>query len=716
MTEFKQFRRRTLLKGMGAAIGASLLPMGLDAAAADRSQTSIRPYAECLTRMEHRLNDPPTKEYIDATLQVIKQAGIQAWWFSAVDYTGVPLFPSHVYPKSHPQANLETFRYLIERAHEAGVTMMSWYPMNSSAAITDVHPNWRMRFLEFPGTPNPEAAKNSACFNSPYREALYGFSKEIVGRLGFDGIWFDGSTFSNHATSPMFQPACCCDFCRDRFRRDTGLEISTRVDFKSRTFRRFLQWRYNVLMEVWQGVVEAAREANPQATVAFNNYRRRNSGLRMTWNTGIPLRRLDLDAVMSCELDGFYGQADIQMKICRAMGGRKGLETWLAAADYAIWVPDVEPLNQVQSALACLSAGGMLAVGVGQEKASYTTELFRNLHSTLQPRMPYLDGEPVPYAATLISQQSMDYNGQNNPADFWDGAHGVNELMQHAHCLSEVVFDDHVERGDIKQFPVLITGNASCMSQAQAGQLEEYARGGGVLIANYQTGVLNELGYPHSRPVLDDLLGIRSREEGPERGSYEVLDPALKVNESGFLSVFAPRTKATPVEGVEVFLRTHKWGVDRTLATWPGAWIRNVGKGKVVYFDSDLFPMYLRQPTRSMREFFAGLFTRLAPPPVTLSAPFFVTMNVRQPKPDEWLIHLHNYPGPGYRYPNPPQSRQLGPPGEVVPVGPITVEVQKLEVQSARSGMSGKEFEVQGGNRIVVPSLELHDVIILKLG
>jgi hypothetical protein len=116
-----------------------------------------------------------------------------------------------------------------------------------------------------------------------------------------------------------------------------------------------------------------------------------------------------------------------------------------------------------------------------------------------------------------------------------------------------------------------------------------------------------------------------------------------------------------------------------------------------------------------MREFFARLLLRLALPPVTLAAPFFVTMNVRQQKEGQWLIHLHNFPGPGYRYPNPPQSRQLGPPGEVVPVGPLTIEVHKSSVLSARSGLSGRESEVRDRRTITVPGLELHDVIIVRL-
>ena len=709
-----RFGRRALLKGMGASLGLNLVDAP-GVAWPPPQAGAVRPYEQCITRMEYRGADPPSKEYVDETIRGLKEAGIQGWWFSAVNYTGVPLFPSRAYPKSHPRANREIFQYLIDQAHRAGITVMSWYPMCASTAVTDVHPDWRVRFLDFPGKRNPETEGSNPCYNSPYRPALYGLCKEIVGDLGFDGIWFDGSTFSNHSTQPMFQPACCCDYCRKRFLQDTGLEIPTKVDFESRTFRRFLPWRYGVLMEVWQGVVEAAREGNPRATIAFNNYRRRNSGVRLTWNTAIPLRRMDLDAVMSCELDGFSGQADIQMKICRAMGGRKGLETWLAAADYEVWLPDVEPLNHVQASLGCLSAGGMLSVGVGQRNTADIKGMFRKLHSTLEPRMPYLGGKPILYAATLVSQQSMDYDGQNDPDNSWDAAHGANELMQHAHLLSEVVFDDHVERGDINELPVLILGNASCLSLAQAKQLTQYVNAGGVLMATHQAGEKDELGYPHPQPVLDELLGIRSRTAGPVRGSYEVLDPDLKVNESGFISVFGPRTKATPTEDVRVFLQTHERDVDHTLATWPGAWVRTAGKGKAVYFDADIFPIYLRQPTPTMREFFARLLGRLAPPPLTLSAPFFVTMNVRQQQEGEWQIHLHNFPGPGYRYPNPPQTRQLGLPGEVVPVGPLTIQVHKGSVLSARSGLSGRALDVRDRRSITVPRLELHEVVVVRL-
>ena len=46
-----------------------------------------------------------------------------------------------------------------------------------------------------------------------------------------------------------------------RFRRETGLEMPAKVDFDSPAFRTWVNWRYDVLMQVWRRVVEAVKEA-----------------------------------------------------------------------------------------------------------------------------------------------------------------------------------------------------------------------------------------------------------------------------------------------------------------------------------------------------------------------------------------------------------------------------------------------------------------------
>jgi hypothetical protein len=124
--------------------------------------------------------------------------------------------------------------------------------------VLDAHPDWQIQFMPCEGiTPHPESEVHHACYNSPYGELLPAFVAEIVRDVGFDGIWFDGSTFSNHHARPMFQPGCRCPFCQERFTRDTGLPLPERADYGDRVFRRWMRWRYDVLMDVYRRCVEA---------------------------------------------------------------------------------------------------------------------------------------------------------------------------------------------------------------------------------------------------------------------------------------------------------------------------------------------------------------------------------------------------------------------------------------------------------------------------
>ncbi|GAG17833.1 unnamed protein product, partial [marine sediment metagenome] len=262
-------------------------------------------------------------------------------------------------------------------------------------------------------------------------------------------LWFDGATWSYHGSVPMYFPGCKCGFCRERFRADTGHELPEGIDWESRTFREWVNWRYDVLMGVLRNIVDAVHEVNPDAAICYNNYRRRAGSGGNGWSTAIPMRRLDLDMVMSGELDGFPGQADVQMKINRAYRCKRGAESWWPLCDHwYLWVPDTQPLSAVQSVLGCISAGGVASTGVGVEtkKMAY---VLRAMQDAAAPRMPYLGGETVEYAAIVASQQTMDFLGRNEPKPVWDDIHGANELLRHAHLQSSVIFDGDLEAHDL---------------------------------------------------------------------------------------------------------------------------------------------------------------------------------------------------------------------------------------------------------------------------
>lgn len=678
----------------------------------------MRKYEECATRLENRGDAPPTREYVDSLVEGILESGIEACWHSGVDPGGRALFPSRVYPNCHPEANFEALHYLIEELHKIGRPVISWYPLNMAAGLAEVHPDWRMQFVDFDGKPNPEAALNYVCFNSPYGKLLPDLAKELVKEVGFDGIWFDGATFSNHNTFPMFQPGCKCDFCHNRLQRDTGLDLPEKVDYESRHFRIWVNWRYEVLMEVWKHIVEEVESVKPEAVVCFNNYRRR--GGVTAWNTAIPMRKIKLNAIMSSELGAFPFQADIQMKINQAYAFKKGVESWWPLSNYGdMWAPHPDKLTAVQAVLGCISAGGIASCGTG-ETAKQAAPVLKEMEKAAAPRLPYLGGETIKYAAIVASQQTMDFWAKGEPNKVWDEIHGANEILLHSHLQSSVIFEDDLEPENLSEYPLIILGNMVCISKKQVEKLKGYVEAGGTLFACHKVGELDELGYHYKKPILDKLLGIVSRSETNGLPVIEITDRKLKIlcEKYPFIPLQAShilvKSSSDVVELGKIYDRIRPTIGEET-KSYSGIWKRRVGKGNIIYLSPAIFVDYLQLPTPAMQQLFKALLISIVEPKVILDAPIVVTMNVREQEDKIWAVHLHNNPGSSYRYPNPPNAVSTGGVGEVVPIRNIIIKVNIGSIQSAKSALSGELLEVIDRDKVVISELKLQDIILLEL-
>jgi hypothetical protein len=677
----------------------------------------VKSYEQCASRLEQRGWHPPTREYTDGLVDAVREMGVEAVIHSAVSQAGVPLFPTRVFPHPHPKADFDSFRYLLDSLHAIGRPVLSWLPLNHSESVIRAHPDWRMIPIPGEGLPARPAADCDfyVCPCSPYGELLPAFAAEVVGAVGYDGVWFDGSTFALAGNS---LPGCVCRWCAGRFRVDTGRPLPVRVDWESDDFRAWVNWRYDILMGLWKRCLDAVLAVNPRATVAFNNYRRmRRNG---AWETGIPLKTLGWDALMSGELDLQVFHGDFQMKMHRACRCARGQDSWQALCDHwNIWVPDVELTPVRQAAAACAAAGGVMWMGTGVD-LRLTPQVGRMAQETAAPLMPFTGGEPVPYAAIWVGQATQDFYGKARGEETWNGWHGANELCLHAHVPSAVVFDDTVAAGDPNLFrhPVLLAGNTACVSAAQAAQVKRYVEEGGVLVACSDFGSLDEMGHPWEAPPLDVLLGIRSRKPGTKLVTLELRVPELVGACGRWVSGQAPHVAAVPAEEAEILADgvihgMESWdnreGGNEPMARLPYLWRIKRGKGWIVYSGLDLFAAHLLTPTTFQVKLFRTLMERLAPSPITLAGPLQVTLNVREQSDGAWAVALHNAPGTIWRY------RTLFNSGELLPVHNLTVVLRDRRVREAVSGVTGQRFAVSAdGLRVTVPVLECADVILLR--
>ena len=244
------------------------------------------------------------------------------------------------------------------------------------------------------------------------------------------------------------------------FRKDTGLDLPEKVDFEDRTFRIWVNWRYDVLMDVYKRICDAVAEVRPYHRChRLQQLSHANIG-KFIWNTAIPLRTININGFMSTEADCFANQVDFQMKINRAFGAKLGVESWMELCDYwTMWVSG-RRASFSGSGCAGMYLCGWWDIFRHRSRPSIIPNILKPMQEAAAPLMPYIGGETVEYAAILCCQQTQDFCGKDDGAAFFDEWHGATKFAGHSHVQSSVVFDDHVERGELDKYPIIILGNA----------------------------------------------------------------------------------------------------------------------------------------------------------------------------------------------------------------------------------------------------------------
>lgn len=663
----------------------------------------MKKYEESGLRIEVRdLRNPPTVESVDKLVSDLKTIGAEAVWHSAVDRSARALFPSKVFPNCHPEANVEIFHYLIKKVHETGCAAISWHPLHLCVGLAEEHPNWLMKPMPWPGQNFAgDKEKRHCCINSPYGRMLPEFLAEIVTELGFDGVWMDGTTYAVENENP----GCICAFCQEKFTKDTNLKMPSIVDFEDSAFRTWINWRYDIFMELWKNIVARLEKAKPGLAVCFNNYRRRKGSSEYhAWATGIPMRPLRLNAVMSGELEGFPGQADVQIKINKAYECKQGAESWWPFSDGYGFVSDADPLPALQAAFGCVSAGGSVSTGTFPGKRPLPA--LKAVNEAVMARCPYSGGKTIEYAAILASQQTMDFFGKENPDIIWSQIHGANEIMRHAHLQTSVIFDSHLTFEELLKYKVLIIGNAACLSQKQAENIMRYVNAGGVLLACSNAGEFDEMGYSHPSPVLDELFGILKRDKTKcgQIATHSITDKGASSEVDQHIS-FRIDMECSISDDSEVLARE----------AFPAVWRRKRGNGWCVFMTGNLFEQYLKAPVARIMRLIKRLLTELAVPAIELSAPMCVAINSREMADGKWAVHLHNAPGSTYANPYHPRNEFIGGPGEVNPVYDLELKLNGSRMNEAMSPLTGRPFETRNSSMLKIPELKLHDIILLEV-
>lgn len=643
----------------------------------------------------------------------------------------IAFYPTQVplHYRSKWLGNMDTFGDLQKSCRALGMVVVARTDAHACHQdVYDAHPDWIMTDAAGHKVRHPSDKDFwLTCALGPYNfEFLTTVHEEIMTKYMVDGI------FTNRwAGSGM----CYCENCQKNFRAFSGLDLPRTHNPQDPSRRQYIVWRQQRLFELWRLWNSKIQRINPKASYIANAGggalseldmktvgelaptlfadRQGRDGLMPPWANGkngkeyrATMGRKAVVGIFSMGLEAKYRwkdsvQSDDEIRLWVADGIAHDLRPWFTKFDAKVidsrWMPVVEGIYKWHAANAA-----------------------------------YLRNErPLARVGLVYSQQTATYYaGDAARAKVEDPSLGFYEALIEARIPFEMVHDHLLDREHIGQFQTLILPNIAALSTAQCKQLEDFVERGGGLVATYETSLYNEWGVRQANFGLASLFGANyaGKVEGPMLNSYLSLNkdssghyhPLLKdledavriingvnqvaitpVGEGTYPLQVVPTYPDLPME--EVFPRKG------APPGQPGAIVRQVGKGRVVYLPGDIDRTFWEtlnfDQARLLRN--TVLWATNEPAPLIVEGKGILDVSVWTQK-NSMTAHLVNLTNP---------MMMKGPIREVIP---ITAQQVTLKIPSGRTvkqvqllvaGTKPHYTNNDGVLRLEVPSIALHEVV-----
>jgi len=570
------------------------------------------------------------------------------------------------------------------------------------------------------------------CALGPYNfEFMTEVTREIV------TLYDVGGVFSNRWTGTG---VCYCEHCRKNFYNAHHMDLPRTSDPSDPSRRNYLVWHQQRLFELWRVWDDAIRKARPSARYIANSGGGALSGLDMkTVGELSPTLFADRQCrsgVMASWANGKNGKEYRAALGQKAIGGifnvgivapYRWLNSFNTPAETRLWVLDgiangLRPwVNHVS--------------GTVHDKRGL--KVIEDLYRWHYRAERYLrNEEPIARVAMVYSQQTAEfYGGSRARAKVEDHTLGMYQALIEARVPFEMVLDRLLGGEHINRYKMLLLPNIAALSDAQCEQLRDYVRQGGSLLATYETSLYDEWGTQRKDFGLADLFGVSfaARHQGPIQNAYfRVLKdtaragvhPILKGLEDAEILIggtwqldVKPRetVEAPPLTWIPPItnlpMEKTYWTVKQTEI--PGVYLRQVGKGRVVYFPWDIDRLYwevMAQDHGILLRNAVDWATNEARPVTVIGLGMFDVTVWKQKR--SMTIHLVNLTNPMAMRPNvheliPSQPQQVA---VRLPQGTRATKVQLL----VAGGVVPAE-QANGMVKLTVKSILDHEVIAIDL-
>ncbi len=444
-----------------------------------------------------------------------------AW--GRVFYDGSKLYPRH------PNSKLDLSR-LVEKAREAGVHVVVMSAHTANRYIYRLHPKWAQRtsngevvVLEH----YPTRAKISdphwplICINSPAMEEYFiPEVEESLRATGADGVLLDSFRYM-----PDPEKACYCEYCKTRFKRDTGFDLPTDDSSDEEAYRTAWEWRENVVVEALRKLWRAAKLANRDAMFFYNSH---PAGWSGRGNVIVEKSRSILDAVFAeaSEADtNAPGMLTMAAKLTRGLLGDPSKPVFVSRnLFYLLRTTQSPPLVHIRQGIReVVAAGGqpwVLLFSSQLFEDPRSLEAVEQVYGELEEAGEYVDTrDPVSYVAVAFSTETHEKAYREAPSFYVGEVSGFTYMLSNLHVPWSIVSLKDISRHEVwSRHKIMVLPNTAVLSDECTRGLVNFAYSGGYIVASHGFGIMKpDYTYTHTL-ALKDLMGVEF--EGVFRFGY----------------------------------------------------------------------------------------------------------------------------------------------------------------------------------------------------
>jgi len=570
-------------------------------------------------------------------------------------HVGLFNYPTKVGQQHRGLGGRNVLKEMIDLCHEKQIGVALYTSLIFDRWAGDQHPEWRMRTWE--NKIQGEGGRHCVlCVNSPYREYVRSFVREICQSFEFEGIRFDMT----------FWPwLCYCQHCQRRFDAEVGGEIPKIVNWLDEKWVAFQRCRERWLVEFAEIATSTVRELKPAASVEHQS-----STFPLNWMFGVtaPLAR------QNDFLQGdFYGdalQGSFVRKLLEDLTPHRpfGFETSFSVElkDHTARKPT--ELLEAKASAAIADSGAFIFIDAIDPIGTVNPAVHERMGKVFDRLMPYyaeLGGErlaDVMVYYSLESKFNFAGNGKHVSQPDTTDSHtkscmeAARRIISH-HLPFGVATRQSLSR--LRPDQILVLSNVNMLDLDEAHAIREWVKSGGRLYASGVTSLVDKQGRMQNDFMLADLFGVHL-----EKIDFQAREHYVAPTAAG-ASLFSDFDADYPayVNGalVQVKAEADATPLATTTLPWPAPqptqfasihsnppWVKSdaplivehpFGKGRVIYSGTVVETVDVLSPT------FIAILKRLKPDfRVEAKAHPSVEMTVfHQPDRKRYLVSLVNF-------------------------------------------------------------------------